>query len=160
LRNIPVSNLPLPSQSESLLMLIQCAVGLAGGLTEADVVCRQVGTRSARTHGAYRFLLCVIVTSCCMTCSPTARAADVLPEVAGLLDKIGVARGLCVVLGDDPGQTALDLARASDLIIYVQSPKPQVVAAVRRAADQAGLLGRRVWVQQGGYQELHLADDL
>lgn len=77
-------------------------------------------------------------------------------DVKPLLDRIGTTKGLCVVLGDD-GKLAVELARKSELLLYVQSPD---VVAVRKTADEASLLGVRVFVQQGPWDKLHLADNL
>ncbi len=39
-----------------------------------------------------------------------------------VLSKIDVPRGICVVLGDSNCDLALDLARRSELLVYVQLP--------------------------------------
>src|SRR5215813_9054046 len=64
------------------------------------------------------------------------------PDVKATLAKLRTSRGICVVLGDAPA--ALELARASELLVYVQTPDAKQVEATRRAADAAGLLGTRV----------------
>jgi outer membrane protein assembly factor BamB len=87
----------------------------------------------------------------------TAAPAD---EAATLIEKIGTSRGWCVVLGDPRGELALELARQSELTVFVQSPRDDEVAAICKAADAAGLLGTRMYVQQGEYRRIHLADDL
>ena len=81
-------------------------------------------------------------------------------DAAALLQKLPTKRGLCVVLGDPQGTLSLELARASELMLFVQSPKPAEVQAARKAADAAGLLGTRIYVQQGDYTHLNLANDL
>ncbi|NQU74711.1 MAG: PQQ-binding-like beta-propeller repeat protein, partial [Planctomycetes bacterium] len=53
-----------------------------------------------------------------------------------------------------------DLAQGSELSVYFQSPSGEEVAAVRQAAEAAGLLGRRIFVDQGDFKSLHLADNL
>ncbi len=77
-----------------------------------------------------------------------------------MLDKAGVQRGICVVLSDRPAPLAVELARASELLIYVQLPAADRVEALRKAADQEGLLGKRIFVEQGAWSHLHLADNL
>ncbi|MEX0585358.1 MAG: class I SAM-dependent methyltransferase, partial [Pirellulales bacterium] len=81
-------------------------------------------------------------------------------EARAYLEKLGAARGLCVVLGDPQGSLSLELARDSELTLFAQSPQPTEVAAARQAADAAGLLGTRIYVQQGDYTHLNLANDL
>ncbi len=85
------------------------------------------------------------------------------PQVALLdtkaaLTNLGMSRGICVVLGDPAA--ALELARASEMLVYVQAPDAKQIEDTRRAADAAGLLGQRLFVQQGPWSRLHLADNL
>src|SRR5262245_22709973 len=75
-----------------------------------------------------------------------------------LLERLRKSRGLCVVLGDP--DFALDLARLTDMTIFVQSPSAEELEKLRKDADAAGLLGKRLWVQKGDYSRLHLASDL
>ena len=77
-----------------------------------------------------------------------------------LLNKIGVSRGICVVLGDTKLELALELARKSELLIYVQLPKATDVEKARQAADAAGLYGTRIYVEKGALTSLYLADNL
>jgi len=77
-----------------------------------------------------------------------------------ILDKIGVSRGICVVLGDTKCELALKLARQSELLIYVQLPGSEDVEKARRAADAAGLYGTRIFVDKGALSKVHLADNL
>ena len=89
--------------------------------------------------------------------APTARAAE---NATTLLDRIGVTRGIAVVPGDLECKLALDLVRASDLIVYVQLPRPEETEAARRAADSAGVYGTRVYVEKGSLDRIHLADNI
>jgi hypothetical protein len=77
-----------------------------------------------------------------------------------VLPRLGVTRGICVVLGDTKGDLAVKLARESELLIYVQLPRSEDVAAVRRAAAEAGLYGTRIYVEQGNLTPLYLADNV
>ena len=91
---------------------------------------------------------------------PCARAQGPSTAARGVLPKIGLQRGICVVLGDPSGTLALELARTSELLIYLQLPAGEQLDALRTAADQAGLLGTRLFVEQGALSRLHLADNL
>src|SRR5262245_44791331 len=71
---------------------------------------------------------------------------------------LGVTRGVYVILGDI--KSALDLAKKTELLIYVQLPKAEQTETARRAADAAGLYGRRVYIEQGDLKRIHLADNL
>ncbi|HCO93250.1 MAG TPA: hypothetical protein DIU00_04740, partial [Phycisphaerales bacterium] len=62
-----------------------------------------------------------------------------------ILDRIDVKRGICVVLGDAECERALQLARQSELLIYLQLPRAEDVQAAREIADEAGLYGKRIF---------------
>ena len=96
----------------------------------------------------------------------TLPAAEVSAEAKAALKQIGVRRGVCAVLGlHDRGGAGfvIDVARGSELLVYFQSPETSQVAAVRKAAAAAGLLGSRVFVDAGAFGKsgrIHLADNL
>jgi outer membrane protein assembly factor BamB len=77
-----------------------------------------------------------------------------------LLDRIGVTRGICVVLGDAKCEHALELAKQSDLLIYVQLRHSQDLEEARRRVDEAGFYGTRIFVEQGPLTRIQLADNL
>jgi hypothetical protein len=86
-----------------------------------------------------------------LVCRPqvsTAKQSD------SILEQIAVTRGICVVLGDAEGKLAVRLARDSELLIYVQSPRAKEVEAIRKAADDAGFYGTRVFVDKGSFKNL------
>lgn len=92
-----------------------------------------------------------------------AESAGIGAEAETALERLGTRRGICVVLGlPDVGRPGLvaDLAKASELLIYFQSPNPDEVTEVRRAAEAARLLGERVFVDYGDWRSVHLADNL
>ena len=84
-------------------------------------------------------------------------------KVSGTLlkvpDTFSDTRGIGVVLEDKDCRQAIALARASDLLVYVQLSGASDTETARRAADAAGLLGTRIWVEQGKPSRIHLADD-
>src|SRR5262249_19147325 len=55
---------------------------------------------------------------------------------------------------------AVQLGQATELTFFVQSPDAKQVAALRKQADEAGLLGTRIYVHEDNYQRLHLAENL
>ena len=77
-----------------------------------------------------------------------------------ILERIDVTRGICVVLGDAECERALQLARQSELLIYLQLPRAEDVQAAREIADEAGLYGKRIFIEKGSLAKLHLADNL
>jgi len=78
------------------------------------------------------------------------------PEV---VDTVGARQGICAVLGEAAGNLALDLAKGSELVIYVQLPQTKDFESACRKIEEAGYYGSRIFVGQGG-QKLHLADSV
>jgi len=75
-----------------------------------------------------------------------------------LVEKAGVRRGVCAVLGD--GTIARYLARASELLVHVVEPSGWAVEARRKALAAEGLYGTRVVVEKGTLRRLPYADNL
>ncbi|MCU0982276.1 MAG: PQQ-binding-like beta-propeller repeat protein, partial [Pirellulaceae bacterium] len=100
------------------------------------------------------FVLLVVGLSLCAIPLPAAQDGE------SVLARLPAKRCLCVVLGDTKGDTAVQLARDTDLLIYVQLPAADDVAATRRAIAEAGFYGTRIYVEQGDLGHLYLADNL
>src|SRR2546422_2588935 len=79
-------------------------------------------------------------------------------DVKSLLGKIGAGKGI-VVLAGEYGLSATDFAKNSQWTFFVQMSNKAHVDALRKGLDANGLLGNRVYVQEGT-QSLYLADDL
>src|SRR5438105_2291213 len=89
--------------------------------------------------------------------TPPQQASD---NSAEILKKIGLRRGIVAVV-EPAGETlALDLAKSSDLFVYVQLSDAAKVQAIREAAETAGLLGTRLAIEKGGSERIHLADNI
>ena len=114
----------------------------------------------------WRYVACaaqVVTVLFCAACITASHAASVSAEAESALGRIGIDQGICGVLGlpEVGGANAVvGVASGSELTVYFQSPRPQEVAAVRKAAAAAGLLGRRVFADQGDLGRVHLADNL
>jgi outer membrane protein assembly factor BamB len=89
----------------------------------------------------------------------TARAEVSRPSASTVLKDLDSPRGIVLVVDDD-AQFAAELVRASELLVYVQVPQREQVDRIRRTLDTAGLLNRRVYVEQGSGNHIHLADNL
>lgn len=76
------------------------------------------------------------------------------------LDRIGVKRGICVVLGDPSCKLAMELAEESELLVYVQLPDSEDVQKAREAAEAAGLDAGRLQIETGNLNRLHLAESV
>lgn len=77
-----------------------------------------------------------------------------------LLSEIGVTRGICVLLGDSNCELALQMAKKSELTIYVQLTDSDDVESARKAADEAGLYCKRIFIEKGKLSHIHLADNI
>lgn len=82
------------------------------------------------------------------------------PQAADYLKQIGVNRGICVLIAPNPAETAKAVAAQSELTVYVQLPDRRQVETTRRSVDEAGMLGTRIYVEQGDWSQIHLADQL
>jgi outer membrane protein assembly factor BamB len=91
------------------------------------------------------------------------QSAATAQEAKAILARLPVQKGICVVLGlpgPDKPHLVADIAAQSELLLYFQSPKAEEELAVRQAAAAAGLLGSRVFVDRGPWEQIHLADNL
>jgi hypothetical protein len=68
-------------------------------------------------------------------------------EAGQVLARLGTDRGICVLLGEDPAEMAVQLARQSELIVYIQLPYGEAVSQVRSRVEGSGLFGTRVYVE-------------
>ncbi len=82
------------------------------------------------------------------------------PSTPALLGQIGVTKGICALPGDRACELALSLARATDLMFYVQLPGAAEVESARRRAYDSGLYGTRIFVEQGPVDHLLLAGNV
>ncbi|MBM4039169.1 MAG: PQQ-like beta-propeller repeat protein, partial [Planctomycetes bacterium] len=82
------------------------------------------------------------------------------PSAADVLAKSGLKRGICALVGEKGDQLALDLARQSELTLFVQVPDYAGFQAAAKAADAAGLLGSRIFVATGKPSRISLADNV
>ncbi|HUS91880.1 MAG TPA: PQQ-binding-like beta-propeller repeat protein [Phycisphaerae bacterium] len=80
--------------------------------------------------------------------------------VEDVLQAAGAPRGVAVVLGDGQCRLALELARKSELTVFVPLADPAAVRAAREAADAAGMYGSRIFVAQGAPGRIGLAENV
>lgn len=77
-----------------------------------------------------------------------------------LIQRVGVTRGICMLLGQPNCELAIQMAKETELIVYVQLPRKEDVKSARKRVDAAGFYGTRIYVNQGPYTNLHLADNI
>ncbi len=78
------------------------------------------------------------------------------PSATDVRKALDTDRGILVVLGNDAWSLTSELAKATELTLLVQAPDVAAVARMRKAAEAAGWLGSRVYVERGG-KRIHLA---
>ena len=71
-----------------------------------------------------RSVLVAAVAACALVIPSTGRAAEPAGGAEALMKQIGSPRGVVVLLEDTQCQRALALAKASELVIYVQLSDP------------------------------------
>ena len=101
----------------------------------------------------------LIVPILAVLLSGASPAQDQGADARAVLEKIGNVPGICVLVGTPNESFPLELARAGKLTVSVHLADAAKVASLRKAADKAGLLGTRVYVDQGTAR-LPLADNL
>ena len=77
-----------------------------------------------------------------------------------IIEENGGLQGIHVLLGDINGKQAIKLAQKSDLLIYVQLTNAGDVETTRQAVDAAEFYGTRIFIEQGAFTRIHLADNL
>ncbi len=83
---------------------------------------------------------------------PSALAAHVLSES-------GHTKGVACVVSCGSGELATELATQSGMVVLAMDASAGNVTATRSSANGVGLLGRRVYVVQGGVTAIPLADN-
>lgn len=81
-------------------------------------------------------------------------------DTRDLARRIGIERGLCLLAGDVPVDLPVRLARATQCVYFVQTADEGRAASLRASAEQAGLLGTRVFVAHRTSADLLLADQI
>lgn len=98
----------------------------------------------------------------CLLGALAGRAQAAADGADPILQRLGVQRGVCAVLGLPDGgvDQLLELVRGSEITVYFQSGDPREVEDVRLRSAAAGLLGARLFVDLGELRHIHLADNL
>jgi outer membrane protein assembly factor BamB len=80
-------------------------------------------------------------------------------SVTQVVQAVGAEQGICVVVGEGARDFALDLARGSELTVYLQGTRGGDFEAACHQVEQAGYYGSRVFVGRDA-PRLHLADNI
>ena len=84
-------------------------------------------------------------------------------QIRSALSRIETRNDICVVLGMPDVQIRpllSEFVAERAMVAYFQSPDPDELATMRRVADERGLLGSRIFVEEGDWESIHLADNL
>ncbi len=111
-------------------------------------------TRLFHFHTLSLVALCYLYTFIGVGAAP---AADNAPLVKHLLELSQKRNGICLL--PHGGELALDLVTGSDCLVVSQQPTTAKATALRAKADQAGLLGRRLYVAEAEVGTPVLADN-
>lgn len=100
---------------------------------------------------------CLLITGAVLVLRSSGGAVP--PEQAHVsVESLVEWRGIAVVLGDP--KLAIDLARDTEFLLYLQLSDRQKVAEARQTLYRRGLLNQRVYVEQGTAARIPLADNL
>ena len=130
-------------------------------MTEFASLASHTGNDTMLTTRAVGYWVTLVLATLALTrLAPTARAADreQAAAIAGeLLKHVGVNRGLCVVIGQDP-DVVMELVHASELLVLVREPNTETRVRLQRAANEAGVGIDRLVIQQGSPERVPCAD--
>lgn len=96
-------------------------------------------------------LFCSALVLCGLLAPGTAAAQAI---------QVDMQRALCVLLGNQFRETAIELANRRGVLVYMQTSDDHATAQCRAAAAEAGLLNTRLYVERGDWSRIHLAADL
>lgn len=65
-----------------------------------------------------------------------------------IIEQLGERKGFCLIVGNENGRLAYELAKRSDLQIYAIEPDAEKVKAARSALQRSGLYGNRIVIHQ------------
>ncbi len=102
----------------------------------------------------------LVVVSGVVATDSTVLSAEIGKTAREYLDRAGVERGICVLIAAEPADLAIEMARQGELILYVQLSDDAQITKTRRAADAAGWLGTRIYIEKGEWSRIHLANNL
>ncbi len=116
--------------------------------------------RSDSLPNPSRFAVAAFLAFLALPRGASAAARPAGEMAAEVLKHIGSPRGICVVLGEEGRDLALELARTSELLIYLQMEDAGAVESARRAVEAAGLYGSRISIDRGPPSRIPLASGL
>jgi outer membrane protein assembly factor BamB len=90
---------------------------------------------------------------------PLAAAPDDKAIAGAIVELSEQRRGLCVLIGRQ-GNVAIELARASELLVYLRDPRGEAVHDARTLASEAGFDIDRVCVERGPLAKIPFTDNL
>ena len=103
--------------------------------------------------------MCSFVFGLLFLLTGTVHAASDHEVARGLLQRAGLDRGICAVVGLDD-DVALEIADTSKFLVHARDSRPDVVTALRKKADAVDIGIDRLAVEQGGLNRLPYADNM
>ena len=105
-----------------------------------------------------RRMLAVLVAPLFLSPVSAAETAADRSVAAGLIEKAGISRGLCSIVGAGDGTIPIEIVRQSSFLVHVWGSGD--TAALRGQADEEGLHGKRIVAEAGSLARLPYADNL
>jgi outer membrane protein assembly factor BamB len=94
-----------------------------------------------------------------LLCGPSSPLQAQSPRAKEILQQ-SPPRGIVVLLGVTDATLPIEVARGSELTLFVQVAGEKQAQTLRQAVAKEGLLGSRIYIDSGDLKTLHLASDI
>ena len=111
----------------------------------------------------FRYLLVISLLLSLTSCEKqtiSTKTLNVFQKASSIIEKMDVPRGICAVVGDSLAELSIELAKQSELVVYLQLENDKNVLKAREAVEAVGFYGTRIYVEKGDLDRIHLANDL
>lgn len=102
-------------------------------------------------------LFCVVFLTAVIAQSTVGTSHAARGSIA---DRIGMDKGICVILDDEAIDASVEIARQTECLVYMQLPDPKAVAAARQSVYDAGYLNSRIFIESGALSDIHLGGNI
>ncbi len=92
------------------------------------------------------------------TSNPYEENEELSNAAQRILDATDAKKGFCLIVGAEDGQLAYELAKRSDLEIYVVDPDATMIDQARRKITGAGYHGTRISFHHGSFSDIPYAN--
>ena len=105
-----------------------------------------------------RLIVILIIAFSILSCE---KDGDIDSLQSGILIDVAAqyGRGICVLAGDDLCSNAIQVVQSTEMLVYVMLSNDEAVVKARKAADEAGLYGTRIFVDKIADGRIDLDDN-